>query len=241
MHPNCFTYTIRKGDTLYELAKFYKTSVSALLLKNPGIDPYNLQIGSSLIICSGNFDNNFDSFTPKMMELKNELRLLWSQHVYWTRMLLISIAERLNDQKAVETRILQNPSDIANVYAEFYHNNAANNIEQLLTEHLQIGAMIITSLRDGKKEEADKLVKQWYINADKMAKAFSSINPYYDYDELKKMLYNHLELTTQEVAMRLSGNYSADIDAFNTVEKEAMLMADYFSSGIIQQFPQSFN
>jgi len=73
-----------------------------------------------------------------------------------------------------------------------------------------------------------------------MAEAFSSINPYYDAEELRKMLYNHLELTTNEVAMRLAGNYEADIEAFNQVELEAMAMADYFSNGIIKQFPNKF-
>lgn len=236
MHSDCFTYIIRSGDTLYKLARLYNTSVNALLLKNPGINPYNLQIGSSIIVCPG----NIDSCNMPMIELEKEMRLLWSQHVYWTRLLLISIAERLADQNYTTNRLLQNPSDIANVYAEYYSHIAAKDIEQLLTEHLQIGAMIITALRDGKKDEAGKLSRQWYINAEKMADAFSRINPYYNYDELRKMLFEHLDLTTTEVSMRLAGNYPADIKAFNKVEKAAMLMADYFSSGIIQQFKQNF-
>ena len=45
-----------------------------------------------------------------------------------------------------------------------------------------------------------------------------------------------LELTTQEVAMRLAGDYKADIEAFDSVEQEALMMADYFTTGIIKQF-----
>jgi len=79
-----------------------------------------------------------------------------------------------------------------------------------------------------------------YINADKMAAAFSSINPYYRLEDIHKMLYNHLNLTAQEVALRLAGQYADDIDAFDAVEKEALEMADYFSQGIMRQFPQKF-
>ena len=168
------------------------------------------------------------------------MHLAWLQHVYWTRMLLISIAERLQDQEAVTNRLLKNPKDIANIFEEYYGAEIAKQIADLLTEHLQIGAQLITALRDGKTQEADDLNKKWYLNADKMADAFSSINPNYNREDVRKMLYDHLDLTTQEVAMRLAKNYNADIDAFDKVEQEVLQMADYFLSGIIKQFPNLF-
>lgn len=152
-------------------------------------------------------------------------------------MLLISIAERLKDQDAVTARILQNPNDIAKIFAHFYSQDVAETIAQLLTEHLQIGAALITALRD-KNPQAEMLNRQWYMNADKMAGAFSNINPYYHQEDMREMLYRHLDLTKQEVAMRLAGNYSADIKAFDTVEEEALIMGDTFSSGLMRQFPQ---
>lgn len=51
--PRCpvgtFSYTIKQGDTLYNLARRYNTTVEAIMAVNPGIDPNNLQIGQ--IIC----------------------------------------------------------------------------------------------------------------------------------------------------------------------------------------------
>ena len=164
--------------------------------------------------------------------LMNEMRLVWSQHVWWTRMLLISIAERLADLNAVTARLMQNPNDIAAIFARYYSMDTARKIAQLLSVHLRIGAALITALRDGKKSESDELTRQWYANADQMADAFSRINPRYDYEELRRMLYRHLELTTQEVAARLAANYPADIRAFGAVEREAMKMADYFTAGL---------
>ena len=43
------SYTVRSGDTLYLLAHRYNTTVEAIMRANPGIDPYNLQIGQ--VIC----------------------------------------------------------------------------------------------------------------------------------------------------------------------------------------------
>jgi hypothetical protein len=172
--------------------------------------------------------------------LIGNMRQAWEQHVYWTRMLLISIAERLKDQEEVTARLLRNPTDIANIFEIFYTPEEARLIEDLLTEHLLIGGDLITALRDENVAEAETLKNQWYMNADQMADAFSSINPFFDREEVRNMLYNHLDLTTEEVAMRLAGNYAADIDAFDRVEQEALMMADYFSTGIIQQFPGRF-
>ncbi|MGL5437549.1 MAG: LysM peptidoglycan-binding domain-containing protein [Lachnospiraceae bacterium] len=235
-------HTVMPGDSLYQLAMHYQTNVESILALNPQVNPYNLQIGSTLVICpGGNMQMpSYPSDQFGQVALMSDMREVWVQHVYWTRMLLISIAERLADQQAVATRLLENPNDIARVFSTYYSTDVANEIAQLLTEHLEIGAALITALRDGNSSEAERLERQWYANADQMARAFSSINPYYSLDEVRNMLYEHLDLTTQEVSMRLASKYPEDIEAFDKVEAQALAMADFFTQGIIRQFLQRF-
>ena len=45
-----FTHVIRKGDTLYKLSKQYHVKVSALILANPFVNSYNLQVGDEICI-----------------------------------------------------------------------------------------------------------------------------------------------------------------------------------------------
>jgi hypothetical protein len=45
------THIIQQGDTLYSLAIRYNTTVTKLLELNPGVEIYNLRIGSRLVIC----------------------------------------------------------------------------------------------------------------------------------------------------------------------------------------------
>ena len=44
-----FAYTIKSGDTLYNLARKYNTTVDAIMKINPGINPNNLKVGQ--VIC----------------------------------------------------------------------------------------------------------------------------------------------------------------------------------------------
>ncbi|MCL2838510.1 MAG: acetylglutamate kinase [Oscillospiraceae bacterium] len=172
--------------------------------------------------------------------LTNGMRLAWEQHIYWTRLFLISTAERLADLKDTTARLMQNPKDIAKVFEPYYPADVTREIARLLTEHLQIGGDLITALRDKKAAEAAELNRRWYLNADQMAAAFAAINPNYKLDEMRQMLRTHLDLTTKEVTARLAGRYAEDIEAFGKVEREAMMMADYFTQGIFKEFPHKF-
>lgn len=46
-------YTVKSGDTLYQLAQRYSTSVNRILAENPGIDPNNLRVGQVIRIPCG--------------------------------------------------------------------------------------------------------------------------------------------------------------------------------------------
>ena len=158
----------------------------------------------------------------------------------WTRMLLISIADNLKDLDATEKRLLQNSKDIADIFRKYYGNAFANRIENLLTEHLTIGKNLIVALKNNNQKLAKELTDNWYKNADDMAEAFSSINPFYSKEKVQDMLYDHLELTTDEVTARLRKDYSADIEAFNNVQQEVLKMSQYFVEGIFKQFSNLF-
>ncbi|HHW48404.1 MAG TPA: LysM peptidoglycan-binding domain-containing protein [Clostridiaceae bacterium] len=46
-------YTIRPGDTLYNIAQRYYTTVNAIFTANPGIDPFSLRVGQQIIVPYG--------------------------------------------------------------------------------------------------------------------------------------------------------------------------------------------
>lgn len=48
------------------------------------------------------------------------------------------------------------------------------------------------------------------------------------------MLYSQLEMTGKEAALRLQGDYTADIRLFGSIENEALKMAEYMFCGILK-------
>lgn len=239
-HSNPILYTIRPGDTLYHLALMYGTTVQEILDVNLALDPYNLRVGQQIYIYPGS-SNPYDYWMSiHHVNLLQNMNLAWIEHILWTRMLLISIAENLSDLEPTKARLLENPKDIADIFGKYYGNNVANIIQKLLTEHLVIGGDLIVALKNGNQKLAQELNTKWYKNADDMAEAFSSINPFYPKEEVRHMLYEHLRLTTDEVSNRLKKDYVADIKAYDMVQKEILQMSKFFVDGIVRQFSNLF-
>lgn len=169
-------------------------------------------------------------------DLSNSMRMLWQQHVFWTRLLIISILDDLPDKNATQNRLLQNPIDLGKLFGQFYGNDIQKIITDLLTEHLVLGAQLISAYKINNLQEIRRLNILWYENADKMTAAFASINPFYNNDILKEMLYTHLDLTKKEISLRVLKKFEEDIINFDQLEIEAINMADYFTCGIVNQF-----
>ena len=236
---NPIVHTIRPGDTLYNLAILYGTTVQNIIDTNLALNPYNLRVGQQIYIYP--YSNNNDYWVSKnQVDLMENMNLAWLEHVFWTRLFLISVADSLGDLETTKARLLENPRDIANVFRKYYGNNFANNIQKLLTEHLVIGGDLIVALKNKNDKLAQELNTKWYKNADDMAAAFSSINPFYPKEEVRNMLYEHLRLTTNEVSARLKKDYTADVKAYDLVQKEALQMAMFFVDGIVRQFADLF-
>lgn len=189
-----------------------------------------------------NYMNPYSNYWISVNEvsLLEAMNIAWIEHILWTRLLLISIAENLNDLDSTRNRLLQNPKKIADIFRIYYGDKIGSEIQDLLTEHLQIGEKLIVALKNNNQTLARTLNDEWYKNADKMADAFSSINPFYPKEQIRKMLYDHLKFTSDEVSARLKKDYVVDIKAYDMVQKEILNMSYFFVHGIVNQFPNMF-
>ena len=110
-----WSYTIRPGDSLRLIAQRFHTTTQAILSSNPALSENNLRTGQTIYIPRGY--SSLQASAQPMPEgvsqaeeaLSNRMRLLWEQHVYWTRLVILSMAFGLPDAQLATARLLRNP------------------------------------------------------------------------------------------------------------------------------------
>ncbi len=184
-----------------------------------------------------NSTNNFSiSKFHTQINIINTFRKLWEQHIMWTRSFIISTAADLADLEIVTERLLRNPTDFAIVLRNYYGIDKSKRFETLFREHLLIAASLVNNAKAGNTEAVLADRKKWYNNADEIALFLSEINPFWSMRKFRSLLYDHLKMTEDEAIFRLNNRYSSDVMIYDSIETEALLMADFMSYGIINQF-----
>jgi hypothetical protein len=178
--------------------------------------------------------------TKSQEDLTLKMRELWAEHVIWTRMFIMSVADNTTDKAVATQRLLKNYDDMASAMKPYYGNDTGNKFGDLIEEHLLTAAALVEAAKAGNSTAATAAEKKWYENADEIAAFENSINPNWDKTAQMTMWYDHLKLTKAEAVARLTKNYTADVETFDLIETQANMMADSWSDGIIQQFPDMF-
>ena len=173
---------------------------------------------------------------PNRLATFNTWRKLWEQHVMWTRSLIISKVEKLGDVEVVTRRLLRNPSDMGNELKPFFRPSSIHIFVKLFEEHLVIAAKLVDAAIAGNSQLVDQLDREWFRNADEIAQLMHEFFPSESKESWQMMMHEHLRLTKQEAVLRIGRKYEEDVAIYDTIETQALGMADMIASGIIKQF-----
>jgi hypothetical protein len=171
------------------------------------------------------------------VELRQAMRKLWSDHVVWTRQYIVAAVDGHPSASVTATRLLKNQDDIGNAIAPYYGGAAGTKLAQLLKDHITIAVDLVAAAKAGDNAKLTDADKRWHDNARDIATFLSGANPNWSRDVLLSMLNDHLRLTTDEAKARLEKRWTDEIDTFDKIYDQAMMMADALTDGIIKQFP----
>jgi hypothetical protein len=179
--------------------------------------------------------------TSSAGELRTNLRALWDDHAMYTRNVILNIIDDLPGTNEAINRLLQNQVDIGNAIKPLYGLDAGNKLTDLLKEHILIAGDLLKAAKANNDLDFKTANAKWFNNADDIAVFLSGANvKNWPLDETKKMMHDHLDLTTQQATARLKKDYKADIEAFDKTKAELLEMSDMLAAGIIKQFPDKF-
>ncbi|HEY5773713.1 MAG TPA: hypothetical protein VIS75_13835 [Chitinophagaceae bacterium] len=176
----------------------------------------------------------------KSEQLRMAMHKLWEDHIVWTRNVILNILDDLPGTDQAVNRLLQNQDDIGNAVKPFYGEAGGKELTRLLREHITIAADLLKAAKTGNNSTFDAANKKWFVNADEISGFLSKANPNWKLNDLKKMMNDHLTLTTEEAVARLKKDYATDVKAYDKVHEEILMMADMLTDGIIKQFPGKF-
>ena len=175
---------------------------------------------------------------PKSDELRAAMRKLWEDHITFTRLFIVDAAAGLPEKDATTARLLQNQVDIGNAVKPYYGDAAGDQLTALLKEHITTAAEVVAAAKANNKAKLDDANRRWFANADQIADFLSKANPKnWPQAEMRNMMHDHLNLTTEEAVAQLHGDYAGSIAAYDKVHMQILTMADGLTDGIAKQFP----
>jgi hypothetical protein len=185
--------------------------------------------------------NDHTSAVEAKAAFQDAMQRLWVDHVTWTRLFIVSFVGELPDLQATTDRLLQNQVDIGDAVKPFYGDAAGDQLTALLEEHILTAADLLSAAKAGDDAAFEEANEAWYANARVIAAFLHEANPrHWPLADLRRMMKDHLDLTLEEAAAQLGGDYPESVALYDEVETEILQMADMLSSGLIAQFPQEF-
>jgi hypothetical protein len=123
-----------------------------------------------------------------------------------------------------------------------YYGDDAEEVGDLIREHLLIAVDLLNAAKIGDKAAFNDAKTRWYQNGEEIAQLMASLNPkFWPLAEAESMWSEHLDATLDEAVKHLGNDYAGDVAAYDKVHLLAPDMADFFSNGVIAQFPQNFS
>jgi hypothetical protein len=189
----------------------------------------------------GNAPSQTESTAPSHAALGSDMRVLWEDHITWTRLAIISLTTGSPDTQATVGRLLRNQTDIGNAVKPFYGKAAGNALTAKLREHILIAADVVAAAKAGDKAKLTDAQARWQRNANEIAALLNSVNPrFWKLGAMKAEMSEHLALTTQEAVARLQGRWTADVAAYDRIHHHILHLSDAIADGIVKQFPNRF-
>lgn len=178
---------------------------------------------------------------PSAVTLKQDMRKLWTEHVFWTRDYVIAALADMPAAEASAARLMRNQEDIGNAVGAYYGAAAGAELTRLLKEHITIAVDIVKAAKAGDKAALGAAAGRWQKNGDAVAGFLSTANPHIPRAAVGQMMKEHLSTTTAEVVARLNKDWEADVRAFDEVYAHILMMSDTIADAIVTQFPEKFS
>lgn len=159
------------------------------------------------------------------------IRMFWFELVTWVRAYMLSRYRGIGNENEVKARLQEIPLEYAAAHRRIFGTNIEPAV-QLVDSYINLIDALITAQMEGDDEETGRIVQLLYQNADQQAAAVASVNPFWDENEWRNRLYNHIRATIEESITFQTGDYAKNLDVFRTLLDQAESASGYYARGL---------
>jgi len=173
--------------------------------------------------------------------LRQGMRLLWVQHMEWTRMAVVDFAAGSPGFGDTAGRLLKNQEDIGDAIRPYYGDAAGDRLTVLLKEHITEFVGLFQAAEAGDAAALAGATDAVHANAREIADFLSAANPqHWPQDTMRQMMKGHIDQTIAYGGDQLAGRYGPSISGYDRAEAHMVMLADALSDGLVKAFPQRF-
>lgn len=162
-------------------------------------------------------------------------RDLWREHVVWAASYINSVVLGYGNAAYENQRIFENADNFQKELIKYYSNDDTIYFGVFLKAGLLYKTKYTVDYQKGFYDTLEIDKKEWVEAASNWAYHMSKMNPFWDFQQMQNMLYEHVNLTEQELLYELT-HKAAGIDHVRATEEQEMIIADYMAEGLMRQF-----
>lgn len=167
-------------------------------------------------------------------EVEQKLQKLFEVHGLLLNQAILA-AERNASSEVIEKNkkeLLENASQIGNVFIFFYNQKVSDQFEHLFDQHISLGGNYIEAVKDKNQTLASQLSNQAFVNGRMLAQFFSELFPSIPLKTWQKMWDEHVSIEAEQTNLYFQRDFAKAAAVRNRSLIQLKELASLIASGI---------
>jgi hypothetical protein len=183
-------------------------------------------------------DTSKSSFSSKEMELRTNMRYLFTQYLAWQRVAAAETIAGAQDAAKAQARFVSSQDDICGIFKSYFGDYNGGQITNIFKQYNQF----ISDYVEATRSHGDKalIINRMHDKAEEMGSLLNMANMNWSKDEIAAAFKKYADMLVSEIDLQGNNPGSVDTAMMDATFAQSMDMADTFTSGIIKQDPAKF-
>jgi hypothetical protein len=171
------------------------------------------------------------------LDLRDEQRAFWVDHLTWSHTYAIAAINGLGDVDVEYDRLLEGVAIYDRTFIPMYGDDAERRVNRLLRQHVAIEKQLFAAVKACDQASVEELRLQYYGNLETLANVLADINPSIDGEQLKFLFRGHLDHELALVQAVQAKDWNADVAQYDQGIDNGLAIADLLVKGFETRFP----